>query len=85
MAILKLENVSVSYGKIKALSNINIEIEEGEIVTLIGANGAGKSTIMRTIMGLKHCDQGKILFKDQDITNKDTEKKEKNGFKVKNM
>ena len=80
MAILKLENVSVSYGKIKALSNINIEIEEGEIVTLIGANGAGKSTIMRTIMGLKHCDQGKILFKDQDITNKDTGVMVKNGI-----
>ena len=80
MAILKLENDSVSYRKIKALSNINIEIEEGEIVTLIGANGAGKSTIMRTIMGLQHCDQGKILFKDQDITNKDTGVMVKNGI-----
>lgn len=80
MSVLKLENVSVSYGKIKALSNINIEIEAGEIVTLIGANGAGKSTIMRTIMGLKKCDEGKVLFDGQDITNKDTGVMVKNGI-----
>ena len=80
MAILKLDNVSVSYGKIKALSNINIEIEEGEIVTLIGANGAGKSTIMRTIMGLKHCEEGKIWFQGKEITNRDTGVMVKNGI-----
>ncbi len=80
MPLLKLENVSVSYGKIKALANINIEIEEGQIVTLIGANGAGKSTTMRTIMGLKHCEQGKILFDGQDITNRDTGVMVKNGI-----
>ncbi len=72
MALLKLENVSVSYGKIKALDNINLEIGEGRIVTLIGANGAGKSTAMRTVMGLKHCDGGKVWFDGLDITNKDT-------------
>lgn len=72
MALLKLENVSVSYGKIKALDNINLEIGEGQIVTLIGANGAGKSTAMRTVMGLKHCDGGKVWFDGLDITNKDT-------------
>lgn len=80
MSILKLENISVSYGKIKALSNINIQIEEGEIVTLIGANGAGKSTIMRTIMGLKRCDEGKIIFDGQDITGCDTGVMVKNGI-----
>ena len=72
MALLKLENVSVSYGKIKALDNIKLEIGEGRIVTLIGANGAGKSTAMRTVMGLKHCDGGKVWFDGLDITNKDT-------------
>lgn len=72
MALLKLENVSVSYGKIKALDNINLEIGEGRIVTLIGANGAGKSTAVRTVMGLKHCDGGKVWFDGLDITNKDT-------------
>lgn len=72
MALLKLENVTVNYGSINALSGINLEVDEGEIVTLIGSNGAGKSTTMRTIMGLKHCDGGKIFFNGEDITNKDT-------------
>lgn len=72
MALLKLENVTVNYGSINALSGINLEVNEGEIVTLIGSNGAGKSTTMRTIMGLKHCDGGKIFFNGEDITNKDT-------------
>lgn len=68
MALLKLENVTVNYGSINALSGINLEVNEGEIVTLIGSNGAGKSTTM----GLKHCDGGKIFFNGEDITNKDT-------------
>lgn len=80
MALLKLENVSVSYGKIKALDNINLEIGEGRIVTLIGANGAGKSTTMRTVMGLKHCDGGKVWFDGLDITNKDTGHMVKQGI-----
>ena len=54
MALLRLEQVTASYGNIQVLKEINLEVNEGEIVTLIGANGAGKSTTMRTIMGLKH-------------------------------
>lgn len=73
MALLTLENVTVNYGSINALRGINLEVNQGEIVTLIGSNGAGKSTTMRTIMGLKHCDQGKITFDGEDITNKDTQ------------
>lgn len=73
MALLKLENVTVNYGSINALRGINLEVNEGEIVTLIGSNGAGKSTTMRTVMGLKHCDQGKIFFDGEEITNKDTQ------------
>ena len=73
MALLKLENVTVNYGSINALRGINLEVNEGEIVTLIGSNGAGKSTTMRTVMGLKHCDQGKIFFGGEEITNKDTQ------------
>ncbi len=73
MALLKLEDVVVNYGSINALRGISLEVNEGEIVTLIGSNGAGKSTTMRTIMGLKHCDKGRISFDGEDITNKDTQ------------
>ena len=50
--MLKVENLSVSYGMIQAVKDINFEVNEGEIVSLIGANGAGKTTILRTISGL---------------------------------
>ena len=50
--MLKVENINVYYGAIHALKGISVEVKEGEIVTLIGANGAGKSTILRTISGL---------------------------------
>lgn len=73
MALLKLENVSASYGSITALKGVDIEVNEGEIITLIGSNGAGKSTTMRVIMGLKRCSAGKIYFDGEDITNKDTQ------------
>jgi branched-chain amino acid transport system ATP-binding protein len=67
-AILKLENVHSYYGRIHALKGISIEVNEGEIVTLIGANGAGKSTTLRTISGLIHPRQGKVIFDDNDIS-----------------
>ncbi|MDF2548229.1 MAG: amino acid transporter ATPase [Anaerosolibacter sp.] len=68
--LLKLNDVHVSYGNIKAVKGIDIEINEGEVVTLIGSNGAGKTTIMKTISGLLKPTKGKILFKGQDITQK---------------
>ncbi len=80
MALLKLEKVNVDYGNIQALKQVDLEVEEGEIITLIGANGAGKSTTMRTIMGLKHCDGGKIFFEGEDITNCDTRVMVKKGI-----
>lgn len=72
MPLLESKNVSVNYGSIRALKGINLTVDKGEIITLIGANGAGKSTIMKTIMGLKRCDQGTITFNGDNITNKDT-------------
>jgi branched-chain amino acid transport system ATP-binding protein len=68
MSLLNLENVHSYYGHIHALQGISITVEEGEIVTLIGANGAGKSTTLRTISGLIHPRHGKITLKDQDIS-----------------
>lgn len=68
--MLTLENVEVSYGAIKALQSISLEIAAGEIVTLIGANGAGKSTSLRAISGLVPTQRGRIVFEGKEITNK---------------
>ena len=70
MPILELREVTVFYGGIRAIHQLSFEVEEGEIVTLIGANGAGKSTTLRTISGLVKAKSGTIIFEGQDITNK---------------
>ena len=80
MSLLKLENVCINYGSIVALRSVSLEVNEGEIVTLIGANGAGKSTTMRGILGLKTPVSGKIYFKDEDITSWTTKKRVENGI-----
>jgi branched-chain amino acid transport system ATP-binding protein len=66
--ILRLENVHTFYGTIEALKGISIEVREGEIVTLIGANGAGKSTTLRSINGLNQPREGSIVFRGRNIT-----------------
>ncbi len=66
--LLELENVTLLYGRIEALHGISLTVGEGEIVALIGANGAGKSTTMRAISGLRPVAQGAIRFEGQDIT-----------------
>jgi branched-chain amino acid transport system ATP-binding protein len=68
MTLLELRDVSVHYGRIRAIHNISFAVDEGEIVSLIGANGAGKTTTMRTISGLLHPSEGSIFFEGQDIT-----------------
>jgi len=74
MSLLTLENVHSYYGRIHALKGISLEVNEGEIVTLIGANGAGKSTTLRTISGLLHPKPGKILLGGKDISQMDPHK-----------
>ena len=66
--LLRLDGVQTFYGSIQALKGISIEVHEGEIVTLIGANGAGKSTTLRSINGLNHPRKGTIHFAGRDIT-----------------
>jgi branched-chain amino acid transport system ATP-binding protein len=66
--LLELDDVHVYYGKIEAIKGISFEVDEGEIVTLIGANGAGKSTTLKTISGLRTVAQGEIRFNGQVIT-----------------
>jgi branched-chain amino acid transport system ATP-binding protein len=65
--ILNVRGITINYGKVAAVRNVSFEIEEGTIVTLIGANGAGKSTILKTISGLKHPSAGEIFFKGKKI------------------
>jgi branched-chain amino acid transport system ATP-binding protein len=66
--LLRVEDVHTFYGSIEALKGISLEVRQGEIVTLIGANGAGKSTTLRSINGLNTPKQGSIVFKGKDIT-----------------
>ena len=68
-AILQLDDVHTYYGSIHAIKGISLEVREGEIVTLIGANGAGKSTTLRSINGLNQAREGTIRFQGRDITN----------------
>lgn len=72
MSLLRLEKVVVDYGSIHALKEIDIDVNTGEVITLIGANGAGKSTTMKAIMGLIPVKSGKIWFDGKEITNLDT-------------
>ena len=74
MSLLKVTDLKVSYGGIEALKGISFSVEEGQIVTLIGANGAGKSTTLRTISGLVAPRSGKIEFAGEDITGRDAQK-----------
>ena len=67
--MLKIKNLNVYYGAIHALKSINIEIREGEIVTLIGSNGAGKTSTLKAISGIIPCKSGTIEFEGKDITN----------------
>ena len=68
MAMLEVRDLHVSYGAIHAVQGISFELEKGEIVALIGSNGAGKSTTLRTISGLEHAKSGSILYQGAELT-----------------
>jgi len=72
--MLRLEDVHTYYGNIHAIKGLSLEVKQGEIVTLIGSNGAGKSTTLMTISGIIRPRTGKIFFQDEDITNALTDK-----------
>lgn len=71
--MLKVEGIETWYGAIQALKGVSIEVNDGEVVALLGANGAGKSTTIKTITGLLKPAKGRIEFMDQDITKKEVE------------
>lgn len=72
--ILRIENINVSYGKIKALNDVSMSVEQGKIVSLIGANGAGKSTLLKSIVGLEPLVSGNITYEGNIISSGKQEK-----------
>ena len=81
-SFLRVENVSTFYGQIQALDSVSIEINEREIVTLIGANGAGKSSLLMTICGEPRASSGTIVYDGREITGEDTSSIMRSGISV---
>lgn len=78
--LLKIENLEVSYGPIRAIKGIDLQVFDKQVVAILGANGAGKTTLLRTISGLIKGQSGSVTFMDKDITKMDAEKITKAGI-----
>ena len=78
--ILEVKNLSVSYGHVNALKGVDIEVKTGEIVVLIGANGAGKTSLLETILGVNEIKSGSVHFQGRDITGKSADKNVRSGI-----
>ena len=78
--MLKIENLKVSYGGIEAVKGISFSVEQGQIVTLIGANGAGKSTTLRTVVGLVKAASGSIVYEGEELTGLPTDQIVRRGI-----
>ena len=78
--ILEIDKLAVSYGHVNALNGVSLNVKEGEIVVLIGANGAGKTSIMETVLGVNQVDSGTIHFQGNNITNKPADKIVRSGI-----
>ncbi len=80
--MLEVRNIEVSYGEFLALRGVSFTVREGELVTIIGANGAGKSTILRAVMGLVKCRKGEILFQGEEITSSPSHQRARFGMSL---
>jgi branched-chain amino acid transport system ATP-binding protein len=80
--MLKLEQVHTHYGAVEALAGVSIEVNQGEIVTLIGSNGAGKTTLMMTVCGTPQASWGRVLFEGRDITHRPTHEIMQQGLAI---
>lgn len=80
--MLDVKAVEVSYGEFLALRGVSFSVKQGELVTIIGANGAGKSTILKSVMGLVKCRKGHILFQGEDITSTSPHQRARSGISL---
>jgi len=80
MKILEVKDVYSGYGDTEVLHGVSIHLNEGEVITIIGPNGAGKSTLLKTIMGYLTPTQGKVLFRDEDVTKLRPDEKVRKGI-----
>jgi branched-chain amino acid transport system ATP-binding protein len=80
--VLIVQDLAVYYGSIQAISKVDLEVNQGEMVVLLGSNGAGKSTLLNTVLGKLHPRAGKIIFMGQDITQWETEKIVASGISI---
>jgi len=80
--VLEVRGIEVSYGEFLAVKGVGFAVNEGELVTIIGANGAGKSTILRAVMGLVKCRKGEIFFQGEDITLKPPHHRARRGISL---
>lgn len=80
MDILKIKDLTIDYGIIRAVKGVNLNVEEGKIVAILGANGAGKSSLIRSLSGVTKISAGSVTFKDEDITNLDPHKIAQKGI-----
>lgn len=78
--MLKLENIDLAYGEAKVLFDVSLEVRRGEIVALLGSNGAGKSSTLKAISGLERVSSGRILFEGEDLTNRPSSEIVKRGL-----
>lgn len=78
--LLEVKDISVSYGHVNALKSASLEVREGEIVVLVGANGAGKTTVLETVLGINEPESGDILFKGESIAGESADKNVRKGL-----
>ena len=81
-SILSVEDISVRYGMVSAIKKVSFEVNEGELVALLGANGAGKSSLIAAVLGVTHAKNGTIRFLDRDITQDSTDRIVGSGISV---
>ena len=80
--MLKVENLSIAYGKTEVVHRVSFEVKKGSVVTIVGANGAGKSTILNTVVGLHRSKEGDILYKGEDITKTSADRLVRKGIRL---
>lgn len=80
MHLLRLENVNAGYGEFRVLHDVSLEVEQGEIVAIVGPNGVGKTTLLKTIMGLTTLYSGRIFVEGVDVTRESPDKRVKRGL-----